>query len=86
VSGPRWQRAAREVFGIGLLGHRVARSGSHMEQLHIVPALVLANSFPCPCLIRVVNHVPPSELQVSVLQFRYFKNSELTEEQKTKEK
>lgn len=57
-----------------------------MEQLHIVGSLVLAKNFLSPYRIRVINQVPPLKFQVPVVWFRYFKNSELAEEQNAKEK
>lgn len=57
-----------------------------MEQHHIVCSLILGNNFCCPYIVRVINQVPASEFQVSVMWFRYFKNSELAEEGNIKEK
>lgn len=76
----------RRVLGIRLSSQIVACSGSGVEQLHIVGSLVLAKNFLSPYRIRVINQVLPLKFQVPVLWFGYFKNSELAEEQNTKEK
>lgn len=85
VPGPHSQSSAQEVLGIGLTQQTVACSGSRMEQLHMVHSLVLANNFLCPYVIRVITQVLQSFRDLSC-GLGIFPNSELAEEQNTKEK
>lgn len=63
VSGQHWQSTAQAV-AIGFIQQRVACSGFPMEQLY----LVLVDNFLCACIIRVINWVPASKFQESVLE------------------
>lgn len=61
--------ALDRLWPLGGFGKELLALGSWMEQLY----LVLADNFLCACIIRVINWVPASEFQDSLLEFSYFK-------------